>query len=95
LVKKSSKVGKVPNLEFAEMIDFSSKMYADVIEALIGAVFLDTLSIDETEKWWTNFMMDYIKVYKNKLHPIEKYYSLFVNEPELMCMEKKKFTIMN
>jgi len=36
-------------------------MYADIMEAILGAVFLDSLSLAKTQKVWENIFLPYIE----------------------------------
>lgn len=61
------------------------KMLADVIEALIGAIFMDNKSIKQTKEIWENLFGEYFKIYADnpEVHPMDNYMMLFNQYPYL------------
>ena len=51
--------------ELDELHEYQLKIFGDVFEALVGAVFLDSQSIDKTWSVLQKLIMPYVKIYAN------------------------------
>ena len=74
-----------------EMVDLGLKMIADVVEAIIGAVFLDSMSIDRTREFWEGLFTPYLEKYADdpEPHPQEALGNLFQSHPYLNFLKAR------
>lgn len=82
-------------IEIEEASKFYFKMLADIIESIIGAILIDSFSIEKTEKAWENLMLEYLKKYAdNPPTPPKRAFNKYCQQYDfLKHVEKGDFNV--